>query len=137
MRLGWVHYSIGAQSGVEMVMRRFAEGLLGADPGLAVHFVGRTGAFAADWLALAPGRVSATDLPEMALGTWTGTAPESRAKLVEKLAADLSRELAGCEAVILGCTEIGLLLQQEHSPLPLFDTAHIHAEAAARLALAS
>lgn len=107
MKLGWVHYSIGAQSGVEMVMRRFAEGLLGADPGLAVHFVGRTGAFAADWLALAPGRVSATDLPEMALGTWTGTAPESRSKLAEKLAAELGRELAGCEAVIVENASVG------------------------------
>ncbi len=107
MRLGWLHYSIGAQSGVEMVMRRFAEGLLGADAELSVHFVGRTGAFSADWLALAPGRVSATDLPEMALGTWTGTAPESRRKLVEKLAADLSRELAGCEAVIVENASVG------------------------------
>ena len=51
-------------------------------------------------------------------------------EIVQRLAA------AGCEAVILGCTEIGLLLQQEHSPLPLFDTARIHAEAAARRALA-
>ncbi|MDL2306441.1 aspartate/glutamate racemase family protein [Desulfovibrio sp. OttesenSCG-928-C06] len=37
----------------------------------------------------------------------------------------------GAEAVILGCTEIGLLVRQEDSSLPLFDTAMIHARAAA------
>lgn len=41
----------------------------------------------------------------------------------------------GCEAVILGCTEIGLLIQQRHSPLPLYDTTEIHAHAAAAFAL--
>lgn len=42
----------------------------------------------------------------------------------------------GCAGIILGCTEIGLLIQPEHSPVPLFDTALIHAEAAADFALA-
>ena len=41
----------------------------------------------------------------------------------------------GAEAVILGCTEIGLLIQQEHSALPVYDTAMIHAEEAALFAL--
>ena len=41
----------------------------------------------------------------------------------------------GAEGVILGCTELGLLLQQEGSPLPLFDTTRIHADAAVRMAL--
>ena len=43
---------------------------------------------------------------------------------------------AGAQGVILGCTEIGLLLRQEDAPVPLFDTARIHAEAAAEFALA-
>ncbi len=30
----------------------------------------------------------------------------------------------GAQGVILGCTEIGLLLRQEDAPVPLFDTAH-------------
>jgi aspartate racemase len=42
----------------------------------------------------------------------------------------------GCEAVVLGCTEIGSLLRPSDSPVPLFDTAQIHAEEAARYALA-
>jgi len=40
------------------------------------------------------------------------------------------------QGVILGCTEIGLLLRAEDAPVPLFDTATIHAEAAARYAMA-
>ncbi len=41
----------------------------------------------------------------------------------------------GAEAVILGCTEIGLLVQQENSSLPVFDTTVIHANKAVELAL--
>lgn len=37
----------------------------------------------------------------------------------------------GARGVILGCTEIGLLVRQEDSPLPVFDTAEIHAQRAA------
>jgi aspartate racemase len=36
----------------------------------------------------------------------------------------------GAEAVILGCTEIGLLISQPDSALPIYDTTLIHAEAA-------
>lgn len=36
----------------------------------------------------------------------------------------------GCEGVILGCTEIGLLIKQKDSPIPVFDTTAIHAAAA-------
>lgn len=42
---------------------------------------------------------------------------------------------AGAEAIIAGCTEIGLLITQEVCPLPLFDTARIHAEEAVAWAL--
>jgi len=41
----------------------------------------------------------------------------------------------GAQGVILGCTEIGLLIQQEHSSLPVFDTAILHAEEIARYAM--
>lgn len=41
----------------------------------------------------------------------------------------------GAEAAILGCTEIGLLVTSEDSPVPVFDTAAIHAVAAADWAL--
>lgn len=41
----------------------------------------------------------------------------------------------GAEGVILGCTEIGMLMQQEHTEIPLFDTTIIHGETAARMAI--
>ncbi|MFC1878876.1 aspartate/glutamate racemase family protein [Chloroflexota bacterium] len=50
-----------------------------------------------------------------------------------KIIHNLSKQ--GAEGIILGCTEIGLLVQQKDSPLPVFDTARIHAEAAVEMAL--
>jgi aspartate racemase len=51
---------------------------------------------------------------------------------------DIIRRLVeeGAEGVILGCTEIGLLVKQEDSRVPLFDTTEIHARAAVKYALA-
>ncbi|WP_421210414.1 aspartate/glutamate racemase family protein [Aeromonas enteropelogenes] len=49
--------------------------------------------------------------------------------IIEGLAA------AGAEAVILGCTEIALLVGEAKAAVPLYDTTAIHAEAAVRLAL--
>ena len=43
---------------------------------------------------------------------------------------------AGAEGVILGCTEIELLVGPEHSPVPVFPTTRLHAEAAVDFALA-
>lgn len=58
--------------------------------------------------------------------------PESRAAY-RAVIADLVA--AGAEAVILGCTEIGLLVGAEDSAVPSFDTTAIHAEYAADWAL--
>ena len=41
----------------------------------------------------------------------------------------------GIEGLILGCTEIGLLIHEQDSQVPLFDTTRIHAEAAVEYAL--
>ena len=41
----------------------------------------------------------------------------------------------GVRAVILGCTEIGLLVKPDDTPIPLFDTCHIHAAGAVDIAL--
>ncbi|MFC0387563.1 aspartate/glutamate racemase family protein [Muricoccus vinaceus] len=43
----------------------------------------------------------------------------------------------GAEAVILGCTEIMLLVRPDDSTVPLYDTTTIHAEAAVELALSA
>ena len=44
-------------------------------------------------------------------------------------------EKNGAQGVILGCTEIGLLIQRKEVKLPVFDTTQIHATKAALLAL--
>lgn len=41
----------------------------------------------------------------------------------------------GCDAVVLGCTEIPLLIHQEDSPLPILDSTRLLARAALRRAL--
>lgn len=59
--------------------------------------------------------------------------PESR-DAYQGIIARLVKD--GAEAVILGCTEIMLLVRPEDSPVPLFDTTAIHAQAAVDIALA-
>lgn len=58
--------------------------------------------------------------------------PESRERFVEIIERLGKR---GAQGVILGCTEIPLLVAPDQSPLPAFDTTRIHAEAAVDFAL--
>ncbi|WP_196260166.1 aspartate/glutamate racemase family protein [Pelagibacterium limicola] len=51
-------------------------------------------------------------------------------RAIERLAA------RGAQAVILGCTEIGMLIGDDDSPLPVYDTTSLHAKAAVAAALA-
>ena len=51
---------------------------------------------------------------------------ESRRVYVEAIERLAAR---GAEAVILGCTEIGMLIDDDSSPLPVFDTTDLHARA--------
>lgn len=61
---------------------------------------------------------------------------EIRAESKEKFLAIIRRlESQGAEGVILGCTEIGLLVKQEDVELPVFDTTLIHGEKAVEMAL--
>lgn len=57
---------------------------------------------------------------------------ESRARYREIIAGLVEQ---GAEAIILGCTEITLLVKPEDASVPLFDTTLIHAEDAVKLAL--
>lgn len=59
--------------------------------------------------------------------------PDSR-RAYARIIADLLQ--AGAEGVILGCTEIELLVRPEDSPAPLFPTTRLHALAAVDYALA-
>ncbi|HEX9018833.1 MAG TPA: aspartate/glutamate racemase family protein [Anaerolineaceae bacterium] len=66
---------------------------------------------------------------ELCLGI---TRESSRAKYREIIARLAS---SGAQGIILGCTEIGLLVHPEDSPVPIFDTTRIHAETAVDWAL--
>lgn len=67
---------------------------------------------------------------ELCVGT---VRAESRAQFQRIVAALKDR---GAEGVILGCTEIGMLIGPDDVCLPVFDTTLIHAQRAAELALA-
>ncbi len=56
---------------------------------------------------------------------------ESKQKYIEIIKSLQER---GAQGVILGCTEIGLLIQREDTSMPVFDTAEIHAQALAQWA---
>lgn len=58
--------------------------------------------------------------------------PASRDRFVQ-IIAGLQQQ--GVQAVILGCTELPLLIQQHHVSAPLYDTTKIHCEAAIQLAM--
>jgi aspartate racemase len=59
--------------------------------------------------------------------------PESKAHYLRIIGRLIQ---SGAEGIILGCTEIGLLIHDDDSQVPLFDTARIHAVAAVEYALA-
>ena len=66
---------------------------------------------------------------ELCMGVVSSSSREAFAKVINQFAE------TGAEGVILGCTEIGLLIGEEDSPVPLFDTTTIHAVAAVEYAL--
>ncbi|MGD8753911.1 MAG: aspartate/glutamate racemase family protein [Anaerolineales bacterium] len=66
---------------------------------------------------------------ELCLGVVRDSSRQAYLRIMENL-----RE-AGAQGIIEGCTEIVMLVKQEHTDIPLFDTTEIHAEAAVEAAL--
>jgi aspartate racemase len=66
---------------------------------------------------------------ELCLGEIRQPSKEQYVSIMDHLVRD------GAEGIILGCTEISLLIQEEDSQVPLFDTTKIHAVAAVEYAL--
>lgn len=62
-----------------------------------------------------------------------GVISEASRQVYQQAIANLAAR--GAQAIILGCTEIGLLIKPEHSDLPLLDTTELHAQAAVAFAL--
>ena len=67
---------------------------------------------------------------ELCAGIIKPNSKQKYAEIIKRLVAE------GAGGVILGCTEIGLLVKPDDSSVPLFDTTEIHAEAAVEYALA-
>lgn len=67
---------------------------------------------------------------ELGKGIMLASTKEKYMAIIDKLV------MLGAEGVILGCTEIPLLIKQEDSPVPVFDTTLLHAKAAVNFALA-
>ena len=65
---------------------------------------------------------------ELAQGIFKKSSKESYLKIIDRLI------LKGAEGIVLGCTEIPLLINQNDVSLPIFDTARIHAAAAFKFA---
>ena len=66
---------------------------------------------------------------ELCMGIVKEDSKAEYVRIIDGLAAE------GAQGVILGCTEIGLLIKQEDTALPVFDTTEIHAQRAVRFAL--
>ncbi len=67
---------------------------------------------------------------ELCLGSIRAESRDAYLAIIHRLVA------AGAQAIILGCTEISLLIEPQHVPdVPLFDTTQLHAVHAARWAL--
>ncbi|AZJ20338.1 MULTISPECIES: aspartate/glutamate racemase family protein [Bacillus] len=66
---------------------------------------------------------------ELCLGKITSQSREYYKRVIEELVQE------GAQGIILGCTEIGLLIKQEDVSVPIFDTTYIHAVEAVNLAL--
>jgi aspartate racemase len=67
---------------------------------------------------------------ELCLGSIVDASRDEYRRIIAELVAQ------GAQAIILGCTEISLLVAQQDTPVPLFDTTGIHARKAAEWALA-
>ena len=66
---------------------------------------------------------------ELCVGTITEESRKKFQDIIEKL------KEKGADGVILGCTEIGLLISQSDVSIPVFDTTVIHAKRAAKIAM--
>lgn len=66
---------------------------------------------------------------ELCAGIINQSSKETYLSILDKLVEN------GAQAIILGCTEIGMLIKQSDTSIPLFDTTLIHAEKAVTLAL--
>jgi aspartate racemase len=136
------------EAAVELPMLHIADAVGARARSLGVTRVGLLGArwvmeedFYAERLArwgvqvIVPDAVDRKEVDRVIFDELTRSVIEDRSRAAY---SDIVGRLAarGAQAVVLGCTEIGLLLGPDESPVPLIDSAHVHALAAVDTALA-
>jgi aspartate racemase len=77
------------------------------------------------------GRINSIILDELVAGVFTDESRNYFTRVIEELKEQ------GCDAVVLGCTEIPLIVTQESSPLPVLDSTRLLARAALKKAIES
>ena len=110
-------------------------GLLGAKAVMEEEFF-KNNLVSADLKVLVPAEndrefINDVIFNQLAYGKIVDESRERTLEIVNKL------KTAGSQGVILGCTELPMLIREEDSVLPLFDTLRLHAQRAVDLALAN
>ena len=73
--------------------------------------------------------INAVIFEELCVGKINEASRKKIQRIIEKL------KEVGAEGVILGCTELGLLIRQSDVSIPVFDTTVIHAKKAVQIAM--
>lgn len=87
---------------------------------------------AIDWRRPSPEERADIDriiMDELVRGVFTPAAVATFQRVIDRFRAD------GCDAVVLGCTEIPLIMSDDNSPLPTLDSTRLLARAALRFSL--
>lgn len=129
-----IHIADAAAEAVKRA-RLSTVGLLGAKAVMEEEFF-KNNLVSADLKVLIPAEndrefINDVIFNQLAYGKIVEESRERTIKIVNKL------KTAGSQGVILGCTELPMLILEEDSVLPLFDTLRLHAQRAVDLALAN
>lgn len=129
-----IHIAAAAASAVKHA-RLSSIGLLGARAVMEEKFF-KNNLISADLKVLIPAEndrefINDVIFNQLAYGKIVEESRERTLEIIKRL------KTAGAQGVILGCTELPLLIREEDSVLPLFDTLRLHAQRAVDLALAN
>ena len=129
-----IHIADAAAEAVKRA-RLSSVGLLGAKAVMEQEFF-KNNLVSADLKVLIPAEndrefINDVIFNQLAYGKIVEESRERTLEIIKRL------KTAGSQGVILGCTELPLLIREEYSVLPLFDTLRLHAQRAVDLALAN
>ncbi len=134
IKIPLIHIADAAAEAVKHA-RLSSIGLLGARAVMEEEFF-KNNLISADLKVLIPAEndrefINDVIFNQLAYGKIVEESRERTLEIIKRL------KTAGSQGVILGCTELPLLIREEDSVLPLFDTLRLHAQRAVDLALAN